>query len=552
MNGFTNQLVAAARLALLTASIGAMQATPAGQDLRLTYRSAVDGTDQPYRLYVPAAYDGTRAYPLVVAMHGTGGNENSLFEDKRLPPGELIRVAEKHGVLLVSPNGRGTTEYRGIGENDIFCVLADLKRHYRVDPDRIYLTGQSMGGTGAAYLALRHPDLFAAAAPLAAAYSYPWLAENGQHVPFWWIQGATDAPFYLEGVAEGVARMRELGQDVRYDLIPNEAHPAGLMRIDAAVEWLVQQRRKAHPREYVFAVDTPLHGRAFWTEVTALEVPGRIAYVRARAEGKDRAHLSLENVTDVAFFPDPKVFDLAQPLSVKVDAADVFSGVIAPDRQLRLQRVGGQWRTSLEPRHAAALTDYRTNPVATAPEALDNNGTEARLANWITDAMRAATGADIALYNRVHDRGRGIAAGTVDIVDLLQCSLPFDQHLVVTELTGKELLEILNANVPDLRQLTAPTRPMHRLLQVSGMRYTFDPTRRAGDRVIESDVQPDRVYRVVLEGQAVQRETVALAGRFRKLKYTQAPAAFTMALYGHAVRHGRIESRIEGRVRQVH
>jgi hypothetical protein len=68
---------------------------------------------------------------------------------------------------------------------------------------------------------------------------------------------------------------------------------------------------------------------------------------------------------------------------------------------------------------------------------------------------------------------------------------------------------------------------------------------------VESDVQPDRVYRVVLEGQAVQRETVALAGRFKKLNHEQAPASFTMALYGHAVRHGKIESRVEGRVRQI-
>ena len=123
-------------LASAVAGTLATAAEPLGKDLRLSYRSAIDDTDQPYRLYVPTGYDGTRAFPLVIAMHGTGGNESSLFEDKRLPADELKRVAEKHAVLLVSPHGRGTTEYRGIGENDIFCVLADVQRHYRIDAER--------------------------------------------------------------------------------------------------------------------------------------------------------------------------------------------------------------------------------------------------------------------------------------------------------------------------------------------------------------------------------------------------------------------------------
>lgn len=528
---------------------------PSGRDLRHSYRSEIDGTDQPYRLYVPTTYDGNTPFPLVVAMHGTGGNESSLFEDKRLPPHELMRVAEKHGVLMATPHGRGTTEYRGIGENDIFCVLADLQRRYRIDPERIYLTGQSMGGTGAAYLALHHPDLFAASAPLAAAYSFPWLAANGQHVPFWWIQGAKDAGFYLEGVAEGVDRMRRLGQKVHYDQVPNEEHAAGLVRVDAAVGWLVQHRRVAHPTEYVFEIDTPLHGRAYWTDVTALEQPGRIAVVRARAGGPRRVELQLENVAAIALFPDAKVFDLSAPLAVSVNGAVVFEGSLPDNRQLRLVQAGGAWRATLEARRPPVLTAYRTNPVAVAPEALDNTGTEARLANWITDAMRAATGADIAIYNRIHDRGRGLPAGTVDIVDLIQCSLPFDQLLVTADLTGKDLLEILEANVQEPRQLAAlPLERRHaanRLVQVSGMRYRFDPARPAGQRIVSSDLQPERRYRVVMEGQVVQRETVQLAGRFKKMPHRKADVAFTTALYGHAKRLGKIGARVEGRVVQV-
>ena len=155
------------------------QADAPGKDPRLSYRSVVDGTQQPCRVYVPSSYGGSREIPLVFALHGTGENENTFFDEPRIPPGTIKRLAEKYGVLLVSPLGRGTTEYRGTGENDVLSVLVDVEEHYRIDPDRVYLMGQSMGGTGSAYLALHHPDLFAAVAPLAAASrgpAKPWLS----------------------------------------------------------------------------------------------------------------------------------------------------------------------------------------------------------------------------------------------------------------------------------------------------------------------------------------------------------------------------------------
>lgn len=61
----------------------------------------------------------------------------------------------------------------------------------------------------------------------------------------------------------------------------------------------------------------------------------------------------------------------------------------------------------------------------------------------------------------------------------------------------------------------------------------------------------DRVYRVVFEGQAMERQSVLLAGRFRKLDYQVTGIPLTMALYGHAARSGRITATREGRVRML-
>lgn len=522
-------------------------------DHRLAYRSAIDDTDQPYRLYVPTIYDARTPLPLIVAMHGTGGNQDTLFDEYQEAPHK--DAAEKHGVLLVSPLGRGTTEYRGIGENDVLCVIQDVQQRLAVDADRIYLTGHSMGGTGAAYLALHHPDQFAAIAPLAAAYSFPWLARSGTQLPQLWIGGALDADFYHRGVAVGVERMRKFGVPVLSESLPEEGHGGPPKQIDRVFGWLLKHKRTAHPTSYFFEADTPLHGRAWWTSIERMVEPGRMASVQATADA-NVARLVLVNVAELLFAPDPAVFNYNAPIALVIDGQEMFRGTLSEMQLVRARRSeAGQWQASVESTGALkSPTNYRQHPVAEAPEQLDMAGTvEKRLANWITDAMREATGADIALYNPVFYRGLPIPQGSVDVVDLVQCSRPFDQYLVTVRLQGREILEILDANLDPQRDVksTIDSPGSGRMVQISGARYVFDRQRPAGQRIVDTDIQPERIYTVACEGQVVERETMLLAGRFMRLDYHTTDVPFTLALYGHAARTGRIEASLEGRVREM-
>ncbi len=530
-----------------------LHAEPESHDLRLSYRSDVDQSEQPYRMYVPAAYDGKQPWPVIIAMHGTSGNESTLFDEPNYRPGAIRQAAEKRGVLFVSPLGRGTTEYRGIGENDVLAVLADVQQKYRVDPDRIYLTGHSMGGTGAAYLALHHPDLFAAVAPLAAAYSFPWLARNAGPVPFLWIGGATDAGFYHRGVAIGVERMRKFGVRVLSEAIPNEGHNGPVADFDRVFAWLLTHKRNPHPRSYFFEVDTPLHGRAWWTSVEKINEPGRMASISAEAGAENAARFETVNVDTFTFAPDATVFDVSQPVIVTVNGQTVWREPVPAGQQLLLNGGPGGWNARLEARDEPRLTAYRNHPVAEAPELLDMQGTEKRLANWITDAMRAATGADLALYNPVYYRGLPLGPGAVDIVDLIQCSRPFEQYLVTVRLTGRDIVNILDANADPKKDVRSSidTPGSGRLVQLSGAFYAFDPRRPAGERVVDTTLQADKVYTVALEGQVVERETLLLAGRFEKLDYQTTDVPFTLALYGYAAKSGRVVAPLEGRVRDV-
>lgn len=527
---------------LLSASRG-----EAGEDLRLAYRSAIDQTEQPYRLYVPTGCDGKTALPLIVALHGTSGNESTLFD--KYGDGAIKRAAEKHGVLLASPFARGVTEYCGIGENDVLCVLADVRARYKVDPDRIYVTGHSMGGTGAARLALQHPDLFAASAPLAPAFSHPHLAANAAHVPLWWILGGEDEPFYLKGVLPGAERTLGQGRPHRISILPGRGHGDWVPEyFDPVFGWLLKHRRVAHPRRYVFSALTPMHGRAYSTAIDRIARPGTVGTLEVRIEEQNAVQVKPVNVAAFAVIPEAPPFDPAAPMRVSIGGTSVFDGTVSEGQEIRCAiDSGATWKAALRERRKQDPTRWRSHPIATSDREWHMEGVEAPLADWITDALRRATGADIALYNRFAYRGLPLPAGTVDMVDLIQASRPFEQMLVTVTLKGRDLLEILDANVPE----PGEKAKRDRLVQVSGARYAFDRRRPKGSRIVTSDLEADRVYRVALEGQVVERESIALAGRFGVLPYAVTEIPFLGALYAHASASGRIAVETEGRVREI-
>jgi poly(3-hydroxybutyrate) depolymerase len=208
------------------------------------YRSDWDHALQPYALYVPHDYDPTHAWPLVVALHGAHSNHRHMLRrvfglDNR--PGESDEDASRNQLpfpdvpaLVVAPFGRGEMMgYDGLGEEDVLRVIADVRRGYKIDADRITLTGLSMGGGGTWSIGLRHPELFAALAPICGvtdlrkwiqpeelldhdlksleAMSPPALAENAAHMRVFIFHGDADRVVSVNDSRRMVQRYRALG-----------------------------------------------------------------------------------------------------------------------------------------------------------------------------------------------------------------------------------------------------------------------------------------------------------------------------------------------------
>lgn len=137
---------------------------------RLAWRDEVDDSPQFARVFLPYNYDPNRKYPLVVSLHGYNARNPTYASDT--PASRHDVFAERCDVIYLMPHGRGNTGYRGIGEADVMRAVALARQTFSVDADRIYLTGQSMGGGGVWHVGSRHTDFFAAVAPIFGGWDY--------------------------------------------------------------------------------------------------------------------------------------------------------------------------------------------------------------------------------------------------------------------------------------------------------------------------------------------------------------------------------------------
>jgi poly(3-hydroxybutyrate) depolymerase len=206
-------------------------------DFKRHYLLDTAGEIVPYHMYVPKSYNDSRAFPLIVALHGLGGTEDAFFEnyDKAFPP-----LAEQHGYIVAAvlgyrvdgsygwglgnpPADPTTHRTQDLSEQDVMHVLDLVRKNYKIDPNRIYLMGHSMGGIGTWKLAPKYPDIWAAIAPFSGSGA-PATLERIKNIPEFVVHGDNDPTVNVQGSRTMVAKMKELGIEVKYVEVPGGNH----------------------------------------------------------------------------------------------------------------------------------------------------------------------------------------------------------------------------------------------------------------------------------------------------------------------------------------
>ncbi|MCS7264570.1 MAG: prolyl oligopeptidase family serine peptidase [Armatimonadetes bacterium] len=255
-----------------------------------THRSRIDSSVQPMALLVPPDYNPHRSYPLVVALHGSKG---CLI-------GHAFSV--KPDFIIVAPHGRGQTGYRDFGEVDIFEAMEEVKKRYRIDEDRIYLTGHSMGGGGTFRLATRYPHLWAAVAPMASGGARPfeWL-KNLLHIPTLFYHGSEDEVVPVQMARQAANYISQLGYNFRYEEVKGKPHWWGV-DFPEMFAFFAQYRLVKSPDRIVFWTSDSRANRAYWIEIADFVDYTKPANIEAgMSDGGQRARLVLttENVSEI-------------------------------------------------------------------------------------------------------------------------------------------------------------------------------------------------------------------------------------------------------------
>jgi len=214
-------------------------------EFKKAYVSKVDNTLQPYQVYVPTNYDKSKSFPLIIALHGMGGDENSYFQ--AYAQGAFKTEAEKHGYIVACPKGRKPASmYLGDADKDVMDVLAEMRRDYNIDPDRIYLTGHSMGGYGTWSVAMSHPEVFAALAPISGGSSTPAGLPKIAHIPQLVVHGDTDPTVPVERSRVMVEAGKKLGAEIKYIEVPGGDHGSVVApNFPAVFDWFDTHKRKS-------------------------------------------------------------------------------------------------------------------------------------------------------------------------------------------------------------------------------------------------------------------------------------------------------------------
>jgi predicted peptidase len=206
-----------------------------------------------YLFYLPKDYDAKskKRWPLMLFLHGAGERGTNVQRVAIHGPMSLVKQGKEFPFIIVAP----LCPERERWQNDsLLGLLERVEKKFKVDTNRIYLTGLSMGGYGAWNLGVARPDKFAAIAPICGGGSVidVLLAGYGKKknplidFPVWAFHGAKDSVVPLEESERMINAFKKIkAKDVKLTVYPQSEHNSWTETYNnpELYEWLLSHSR---------------------------------------------------------------------------------------------------------------------------------------------------------------------------------------------------------------------------------------------------------------------------------------------------------------------
>jgi predicted peptidase len=194
-----------------------------------------------YLLCLPKDYDQKKAWPLLLFMHGIGERGADLNKVKAHGPPKLIEAGKPFPFVVVSPHCPDNQWWEPVS---LSALLDEVVEKYKIDKDRVYVTGLSMGGFGTWSLAAYSPQRFAAIVPICGGGDAA-AAKKLVHLPVWAFHGAKDKTVPIALDQKMVDALKQAGGSVKFTVYPNGGHDVWTETYanPKVYEWLLEQKR---------------------------------------------------------------------------------------------------------------------------------------------------------------------------------------------------------------------------------------------------------------------------------------------------------------------
>jgi pimeloyl-ACP methyl ester carboxylesterase len=323
---------------------------------------------------VPASFTPTapHQYRVDIWFHGRSENltELNFLRDRQRDPGAFT----PRNAIVLHTYSRFCNGQKLAGEIDVFEALADVRKNYSIDENRVVVRGFSLGGAACWQIAAHYPGLWAAAAPGAGFSETPdflKVFQNEKVQPTWYEQAlwhqynATDYAlnfFNLPTVAYSgeidgqkqaadmmAKAMAKEGLELTHIIGPQTRHayhPVAKQEVSRRIDAIVERGRDPMPRQIRFATWTLRYNSCAWLTVDALEKHWTQARVAAEITG-NTVRMETERATALSIVMPPGLcpFDSHERVKVVIDGKQLSGPKVGSDRswECSFYKLGHTW-----------------------------------------------------------------------------------------------------------------------------------------------------------------------------------------------------------------
>ncbi|MBI4569832.1 MAG: hypothetical protein HY719_15675 [Planctomycetes bacterium] len=286
-------------------------------------------------VFVPEEYTPDKKWSLLIGLHGAGGDADQVFKP-------IVDLARKSDLLMISPSAPALGWPDSAERSHVLAGLAWMKARYRVNTDRVYLMGVSMGAFGTWNNGLVYADRFAGLFPYAGGLDFTAavglanksktkLLANAQHLPIYVLHATNDETVNVEASRAPVKVLESLKSPVKFVEMPNWKHvpPMDEMvkHVDAEVmPYLRASTRDPAPAEFRYFTLRPDHQWAYHVRIDAMAREG--AGLTVKRNG-NRIAIQSAGVKAGTLFLNEEIVDFKKPVQVTWNGAPVFDGPVA-------------------------------------------------------------------------------------------------------------------------------------------------------------------------------------------------------------------------------